>query len=201
MDHVIMDGVAPRMSQVSPEIIGRAIDFAIRKGLRLIWIDQECINQDDAQDKALHIQAMHLIFRRAQYAPAILNNALNEQWHVDLLTHEEPAMLLDLTPLARIAKVSQWLASDIWYTRAWTYQEALLATRGIYLRIPFHPNLCTGVSHSSSQLLIPDFDLVTIFEVIQSSWRQRDKNDDTTRDTDADQLSSALDVLGSAVPA
>jgi hypothetical protein len=115
MNHVIMDGDNQRMSRVSPNIIRRAIDFAMQKDLRLIWIDQECIDQDDPQDKALHIQAMHLIFRRAQYVAAILNNALTEQWHVDILSRDNHATLLDHASLTRLAKVAQWLASDIWY--------------------------------------------------------------------------------------
>jgi hypothetical protein len=193
---VIMEGNTLRMSRVSRDIIRRAIDFGRESDCRLIWIDQECIDQDDLQDKALHIQAMHLIFRRAQYVVAILNNGLADQWELDVLAQYNDAASLDHVSLTRVVELAQRLAGDIWHTRAWTYQEALLATRGIYMLIPCHPLART----SHSQLMIRDFDLVTNLEVAQRFSSPRQIHGHPTQIMELNQLSSALDVLRSALP-
>lgn len=193
---VIMEGNTLRMSRVSRDIIRRAIDFARESDCRLIWIDQECIDQDDLQDKALHIQAMHLIFRRAQYVVAILNNGLADQWELDALAQYSDAASLDHVSLTRIVELAQRLAGDIWHRPAWTYQEALLATRGIYMLIPCDPLART----SRSQLMIRDFDLVTNLEVAQRFSSAGQIYGDPTQIMELNQLSSALDILRSALP-
>lgn len=92
----ILDGNKERGSRAPPNVIRRVIDFAIFKGYRLLWIDQECINQKEDQDKSLHIQVMHLIYCQACDVVAIINNVLSNQMQADILERGTYSKLLEL---------------------------------------------------------------------------------------------------------
>ena len=72
-DGLIRDARAPA------NVFSRAIMYAAAQGFRLIWIDQECIDQDDGAKMEESIQAMHLTYRRAQQTVALLNNPIVDQ--------------------------------------------------------------------------------------------------------------------------
>ncbi|KAF2183358.1 hypothetical protein K469DRAFT_534173, partial [Zopfia rhizophila CBS 207.26] len=54
-------------------VLYRAIMFAQGRNIPFIWIDQECINQDDPSDKERYLQVMHEIFSRSRFTIGILS--------------------------------------------------------------------------------------------------------------------------------
>lgn len=54
-----------RDSKAPSYVIDRAVRAAAEYGIRLIWIDQECIDQDDREDKEFGIQSMDLVYEQA----------------------------------------------------------------------------------------------------------------------------------------
>ncbi|KAK3360642.1 hypothetical protein B0T25DRAFT_515893 [Lasiosphaeria hispida] len=49
-----------RDARASRDVLLRSLEYAEAKGLKRIWIDQECIHQDDEADKRDALQNMHL---------------------------------------------------------------------------------------------------------------------------------------------
>ncbi|KAL2754616.1 hypothetical protein ACRALDRAFT_1070352 [Sodiomyces alcalophilus JCM 7366] len=52
-----------RQTRAPLDLLERAFAFADAKGIRKIWIDQECIHQDSDHDRRLAVQSMHLVYR------------------------------------------------------------------------------------------------------------------------------------------
>jgi hypothetical protein len=232
--YTVLDGNQERRSRTPPNVIRRAIDFAMFKGYRLIWIDQECIDQDDDQDKSLHIQAMHLIYREACDVVAVIHSVLSNQVQVDILEYGSYSRIKGIYAFGHLESsesrreirrnlftqtihLAESLASDPSYTRGWTYQEALLATRAVYLLIPCHSTLRAPSLQivAGSQLFIHDTEVLRVLRSMQhhlnnlfdpdsgspewpdySPWLEHSEG----RDTQHDRLSSALDVLMDSVP-
>lgn len=61
------------------EIIDRAVAAARATGpdcTRLIWIDQECLPQDDGKEKEMGIQSMDIVYQRAQYTVGLFESVI-----------------------------------------------------------------------------------------------------------------------------
>ena len=74
--HVLQNGRG-RPSRARPEIISRAMQYAISVGVNRIWIDQECIDQDDPVDKEHGIQSMDLVYQHAYRTVALLDRYID----------------------------------------------------------------------------------------------------------------------------
>ena len=148
-----------RNSQAPATLIHRAIRYAANYSFRLIWIDQECIDQDNLSEKEESIQAMHLIYRQSQQTIAVLTNMIKTQRHLDAFDSigivnghnacihpwwDDETKSNKPKPLSFFEagiELTEILASDQWYTRAWTLQECLVAGGPLYMLIPCSPNL------------------------------------------------------------
>lgn len=132
-------------------VFHRAFCFARARNIPYVWIDQECIYQDDAEDKERHLRIMHRIYRDSRWTVAILSNEMpNTMLGVlSLVAHEKyrdadcsqygiwPAGI-DVRPLLKgyagdftIGLAS--ILSDRWFTRAWTFQEKYCASACVLL--------------------------------------------------------------------
>lgn len=63
----------PRPPQCPPIVLHQAVRYAQAKGYSYIWIDQECIHQDDDADRERHLQLMHRIYRASAVTIAVLS--------------------------------------------------------------------------------------------------------------------------------
>jgi hypothetical protein len=109
-----------RPTRASPDVILRGLAFAESRGVKRIWVDQECIDQDDEADVQAAIQAMHLVYRRAEATVVILGR------HVHAV--EDLAGFSDLLasvggPAATAQILRDRILGDKWFTRAWCAQE------------------------------------------------------------------------------
>lgn len=153
----------------SPTVFHRAFEFAAaRTAHPLIWIDQECIDQTDAEDIEYHLQVMEAIYRRATSTVAVLSKVINT-----------PAALADLEvllfavgvdpsnfdPMLSIAQnpeqirsmvaILQFLAEDPWFSRTWTFHERLCASQ-MYFLLPVSANLPVGATLQQSFQFLQD---------------------------------------------
>ena len=149
-----------RLARAPTNILDRAVQYASSRSIRAIWIDQECIDQDDTADKAMHIQAMDAIYRAAQEVVDVLNQPVVTGEEVKMLTRrftrvetrqelEKDTKDLgkdfkesekDLKKLrsekGRLRRFAEHTLSDQWYSRAWTYQESIVASSTLHLLLP-----------------------------------------------------------------
>jgi hypothetical protein len=126
------------------DLLRRVINFARECGLDYLWIDQECIEQDDPDDKDVGIQAMDLVYQMAEESVAVLEVQINEQRHLEALgllqvcDGEEDLAPTDLQDLIEALEI---ILSDHWFERTWCLQESTSAARKMALLIRRDPSL------------------------------------------------------------
>ena len=125
-----------RNNAAPSEILTRAIAFAAYHDLSLVWIDQECIDQEDREDKEQGIQSMDLVYQQASHAVALLNLRITSQAHVDALSKLVQGE--DFTPseLLDALEALEAIVADRWLSRAWCFQETAAAGESLRLLIP-----------------------------------------------------------------
>jgi hypothetical protein len=77
----LSDGRAQLLAQnkAPKKVLDRAIAFAEFHNIHLIWIDQECIDQDDRTVKECGIQSMDLVYEQASHAVALLTTPIKSR--------------------------------------------------------------------------------------------------------------------------
>lgn len=133
---------------VLPGTILDTIQLVRQLGERYLWIDALCIVQDDPKDKTVQIGVMDLIYGSSAFT---IFAAGGTSAH-DPLPGIRPGTR---DPKQQIAKIQGFhlavplilpreaVASSVWDTRGWTYQELLLSRRRIFLT-PHHVHFeCT----------------------------------------------------------
>jgi hypothetical protein len=141
------DGLRP--SRASAQTLRRAMSFAKSQRLSYIWIDQECIEQDDLEDKQIGIQSMDFVYRKCAAAVGLVSLRIDSQELIDNLRHVlEHQCLRDSShnltrplndcPAFESEGVVQFLDAlhnDRFFNRAWIYQEIVCAQKQMTLLI------------------------------------------------------------------
>ncbi|KAI8961838.1 heterokaryon incompatibility protein-domain-containing protein [Daldinia sp. FL1419] len=127
-------------SKVRPTVWKRVLKYAEYVGCKNIWIDNECIDQEDEAEKEAAMQSMHLVYSLSKWPIALLTRRIKTTEELELLANlmcdevdpeDEPAVLDLLNDIT----------SDLWWTRAWTFQEDYRASTRMMLLIPHHRGL------------------------------------------------------------
>ncbi|KAJ0326173.1 hypothetical protein COL5a_006996 [Colletotrichum fioriniae] len=136
----------PRPARALDDVLDRAVDFANSVGLRMIWIDQECLPQPkedgSEEDKAyqrLGVQALDIVYNRAIVTAGLHESTISktEMSAVQFLIDHETEELRYLSLRPQLFQCAldflHMVQSDKWYTRAWVIQEAVRAGDGLVL--------------------------------------------------------------------
>jgi hypothetical protein len=108
-------GFRNREVRAASRVLRRSMDFARVKGVKRIWIDQECIDQDVASDKQRAMQSMHLVYQRAAHTLVLLDCHIHAAKDIRAL----PDILRSLKHNDLVDRIF----GDKWFHRAWTSQE------------------------------------------------------------------------------
>ncbi|KAH8193824.1 hypothetical protein TruAng_012007 [Truncatella angustata] len=132
------DGI--RRNRAPASVLDRSICHALNRGIYFIWIDQECIDQDDPQDLQEGVQCMDKVYGLSNNPIGLLSVRLVDDETLEifqqLLTHFEMhfsqliatwADALEPRTVTNMVALLRDIASDRWFTRCWTYQEASCA--------------------------------------------------------------------------
>ncbi|KAG4431450.1 hypothetical protein IFR05_013062 [Cadophora sp. M221] len=130
-----------RVNKAPTAILDRAIAYASYYGIRFIWIDQECIDQDDRLDQEVGIQSMDLVYERSAAPLGILQTYLSLQWQVDVFGYIHEKEDLDYEQVKQAIQVLEHISEDPWFSRAWILQESTSAGDCIDLLIRYDPSL------------------------------------------------------------
>lgn len=126
------------LPSVLPRTVEDAVQACVALGSKYLWVDRLCILQDDSEDKKVQIEAMGTIFASAKL---VLIAADAENMHSGISGISKPrrhasqavvnsagiGLQRVLTSMELSAKETPW-----WFSRAWTYQEAILAKRKVW---------------------------------------------------------------------
>lgn len=137
-----------------PNTIEDLLDLADQLGVRYVWVDRVCIQQDSNEDKGAQISNMHLIYNCSHVTiiaaagegpyhglpglrPGTRHVVQNE---IEVLKpcdgsckqdHEHEAGLSLLTTVDPVVRSSSYLGHATWSTRGWTLQERFMARRSL----------------------------------------------------------------------
>jgi hypothetical protein len=140
-------------SSVQDVVLDRVINFAARHRVYSFWIDRDCIDQTDSlqnTEKEMAIQSMDLVYGHSQYPLGLLFLRLDSEEQLYLLLgilvrkfitvpcdHQHP-MLKQRVSRGKASKVLGLLhliTSDLWWDRAWIFQEDYRASTKMTLLI------------------------------------------------------------------
>ncbi|KAI1356873.1 heterokaryon incompatibility protein-domain-containing protein [Xylaria sp. FL0043] len=133
-------GELAQPSSVRDVVWERVLRYAEHVKCETIWIDRECVDQDNAKEKETAIQNMHLVYSLSRRPIALLTHVIQTAEELDLivsllfgdLREEHESAALDLL---------REITSDLWWQRAWTFQEDYRASTRMTLLIPHTSNL------------------------------------------------------------
>ena len=141
-----------------PKVIDDAMEVTRALGLKYLWIDKYCINQDDADERSRQIMRMNLIYSASEFT--IVAAGTDEPWYGLPGVSQTPRLS---QPSARVSsgllvstlpRPGVELLQSRWATRGWTLQEGILSAR----RICFGPHQvyfeCDGM-HAYESLQMP----------------------------------------------
>lgn len=133
VDGMKKDGGLPALSM--PQTIEDAIEVCLKMGERYLWADRLCIIQDDPDDKKHQIEAMGDIYSSAQIV-LVASSGDSMEFGIPGVGSPRQAVQLSQDVLdLRITNVIRDVEDDplnMWATRGWTYQEAVLSNRRLY---------------------------------------------------------------------
>ena len=145
------------------DLLRRVINFANECRLDYLWIDQECIEQHDPDDKDTGMQAMDLVYQMADQSVAVLEVQIHEQRHLDALgllqdcDVEEGLARADF--LKNVTEALEIILSDPWFERTWCLQESTSAARSMALLIRRNPSLHLPDSLRGRTQTLTEFEL------------------------------------------
>ncbi|KAI9878138.1 MAG: hypothetical protein M1830_001784 [Pleopsidium flavum] len=125
-----------REARSPSHILERAIKYAADHDVGLIWIDQDCIQQDNAQEKEEQIQSMHMVYRMSNWPLALLGTRITHQAYVNALIAFMDKREVDSSLTGNVIDLMDLIGRDLYFTRAWTLQEAMSAESKIVISIP-----------------------------------------------------------------
>ncbi|KAJ8115583.1 hypothetical protein OPT61_g2791 [Boeremia exigua] len=109
------------------------MEVVLRLGLRYLWADQICINQNDPADKAEQLKWMHVIYSEADLT--IVAAAGSDSAYGLPGVHErqrisrEEITLNGVTMFAHEKSPKIHAQRSVWMSRGWTYQESFFSRR------------------------------------------------------------------------
>lgn len=154
-----------RLNRALDDVLDRAVDFAISCGVRMIWIDQECLPQpnekspqEQKEDQQLGIQAMDIVYNRASVTGGLISTQVTDQAQLDavyMLTNfraedvrggmrwvgDTPPPVINHQILNHVLDFLEMVGRDRWYTRAWVVQEALCAGTKLLIALRRGPGI------------------------------------------------------------
>lgn len=133
----IVDGDSCRRNRVDNLVLDRAIRYASSENIPFIWIDQECMDQEDgSNEKAIGIESMDLVYRRSRHPVGLLSCELSfielsivRKFLGEFGQRQEKRKNLQLLKsrpqdtILRLLVVLGHILDDHWWQRAWIYQE------------------------------------------------------------------------------
>ncbi|KAM7216087.1 Heterokaryon incompatibility protein (HET) domain containing protein [Rhypophila decipiens] len=120
-----------------PKTVEDAIEACRQLGQVYLWVDRFCIVQDDLEDKARQISAMATIYSLAKFA-LIITDGDSDSGIAGISRERTQAQMCEqIAGFDFISEPTQWReiigGASVWSTRGWTYQEAILPQRKLYL--------------------------------------------------------------------
>ncbi|KAH6642102.1 heterokaryon incompatibility protein-domain-containing protein [Boeremia exigua] len=120
-----------------PATIGDSIKLCRSLGFRYLWVDRYCIDQKNAEEKAIQIANMGKIYSSAQLT-IVASVGEDPSYGLPGITTPKEAVpfihetIKRLTVILRPLNPMASIATSRWATRGWTYQEGYLSHKRLF---------------------------------------------------------------------
>jgi hypothetical protein len=121
-----------------PPTIKDCFEVCLQLGIPYLWVDRLCIVQDDHRHKAQQIDAMDTIYRTAEIVVVAASASHLHEGLAGISKRRkvQPELLLHSDGLKIVASLPRFagvMQHTTWQSRGWTYREAVLGRRKLYL--------------------------------------------------------------------
>ena len=167
---VICENLSRRPSNAPSDVLYRSMAYAKAQNVNAIWIDQECIDQNDAVEKANAIQEMDLVYQESDHPVAVLEFCFLTQIELDVFASICDLVLYTFDPsqIEVLESVLGALTDEKWFERAWTLQESVSAGASMILLLG-----CPGLLKSPHFGVTPGEFEISIFDFQQAMVNTR----------------------------
>lgn len=138
-----------RRTKVRDELLIRVIRYARCNKVTRIWIDQECILQEDEEAKRIAMDCMDSVYRCSNWPIGLLSVVLESQQEIDVLQnllrrafvqrgydYHFPRLSDDgVDNVEAIMAILESLYEDRWWDRAWIFQEEYLSATAMHILV------------------------------------------------------------------
>jgi hypothetical protein len=115
-------------------VLQRVMRYAEAIGIEYFWIDRECIDQENAEERQEAMDSMDLVYGRSAYPVALLEITLRS-YEVELLDDLMSRKSVHSSEMNSMVELLENIQGDRWWKRAWTFQEEYLASDEMKLLI------------------------------------------------------------------
>jgi hypothetical protein len=137
---------AGKPSRVRDGILARALNYARHVGVNYIWTDRECIDERKEEEA---MNSMDLVYKRSQHPVGLLATVLRQASQIHLLrellegdltfeTNDKLGLEVGCNDekIQSLMSLLSLLSRDLWWKRAWIFQEDYLGEPRMVLLIP-----------------------------------------------------------------
>jgi hypothetical protein len=142
------------LPSILPLVISDAISVTKSLGFRYLWVDKFCIDQANHDMKRQQIVQMGSVYENAELT--IIAAADFDETHglpgvgSKLRSIQPIARIKDLTVVSTMRHIHNSIRSSKWYTRGWTFQEAMLSRRRLVFTDEQTYFECNGLNYCES---------------------------------------------------
>ncbi|KAI0383276.1 HET-domain-containing protein [Hypomontagnella monticulosa] len=131
-----------------PQVVLDAVEATKLMGLRYLWVDRYCIDQEDPSDKHHQISQMGDIYANAEitFVAAAGKDSTHGLPGISCSQREQAKIVVDnIAIFEGIPHPLYSVKKCVWASRGWTYQEGLLSPRRLIFTDCGILYLCSGI--------------------------------------------------------
>jgi len=184
---VVEEDGTVREIRATKSTIDRAVSFAAQNGYRMIWIDQECIPQDNVEEQQIGIQAMDIVYLSAHITIGLFQATLKQR-HLEALIggafEDQIAQALSLGSRGKptrappqkirsdhLTEALELVVNDRWNSRAWILQEAFASAGNMVILFPKERNIQTNEFRLICHEVAPSSEICIDFQILHVSLK------------------------------
>ncbi|KAE8340503.1 hypothetical protein BDV24DRAFT_164236 [Aspergillus arachidicola] len=148
-------------NRVRDQVLDRVIAYANYReargtSVRGFWIDQECIDQENEAEKQRVVQSMEYVYSHSAFPVALLSVRIESENQLEnlvyILRRSNPPRNEKRDRVRAVLNLLDYITSDPWWERGWTFQEDYCASTKMCLLIP-HSSSLKQLKETNHQIL------------------------------------------------
>jgi hypothetical protein len=141
---------SPKPNRTRRLVIQRALRYANRVGSPHIWVDQDCIDQEDIDKKRVAMDSMDIVYSRSEHPVGLMATIINTEGEIcalrslldsELASEKDVTIRCDGQMIEQMMNLLERFSRDRWWSRAWIFQEEYLAGTSMNILIRHRPEL------------------------------------------------------------